>query len=240
MLRFLLQPGAGAVPGLIATGFAIVITGISIDSALWKTVLFVLGGMLVVAGVAGAIALAAASGDLSVEVSTQGKWAILDVKNNGVLSVTKLSAEGFIYFGAPRVNERAYPIRWRGKTEAQTALGPNGGHDALDIAALSENKKFDFYTAQQLLTEGNTSDFFSRDEIESDGFVIQVQFTAEGGLKESLTKYYQLRMNDVPDRGFFEVNVSASPQEVRRAEDDIVPFILFDEISEDQAVKIRG
>lgn len=239
LLRFLLQPGAEAVAGLIAVGFAIIVAGISIDGSGLKASLFVMGGALIVIGFLGAVALSVASGDLHVVPEIQGKSAVLSVKNRGALSVKQLTAEGYIYFGAPREDEREYPIRWRGNTSPDVSLGSNGGHNSLDIAVLSSNFEFRFFTAQQLLANEGTSNSFPRKQIETDGFIIRVNFTAVEGLKSPLTKHYQLRMNDVPNRGFHEVRPGMSDSEMRRAEDDKVPFILFEEITEQQAIKIR-
>ena len=242
-LRFLTRSGSEAVAGLIAIGSAILVAAIATPEPSIKIALFVAGGALAGAGGFGAISLARASGSLRVVPECRGMSAVLSVENTGILSVGQLTAEGFIYFGAPRDDEMEYPIRWRGRASAEISLGSKGGHGLLDVAALEMVGMITFYTAQQQLAGrlgGETRDHFSRSEIEAEGFIVRATFTAVAGLSAPLVKYYQLRMNPAPDRGFHEVDSTMTEKEMRRAEDEKVPSILFEEITEDEAVRIRG
>lgn len=211
--------------------------------------LFAVGGVAAAYTAVGLFVLSRLSASLKAAPETHGDtgtYARLKVSNTGPVAALKLGAECLIIFGAPTRNESAYSSRWRGNRTALIDLAPNDGHAILDIAELVDRptKSFRFYHAQQDFAGGGSGESFERKQIEDAGFVLRVTLNAIAGMPDPLVRYYQLKVNDADDAGFFTHPAPATlptAQAVRKAEDETtVPVICFAEISKTEADSLIG
>lgn len=164
---------------------------------------------------------------LSVRPEAHGGWARLQLMNAGNTTIQQLQADAHIISGATISGESRYPIHWRGRTAASVNL-PAGRPDTLDVAEVAGFREFKFHTAAMSIGDGEMSESFVRKQMDDEGFVLQVLFTAEAGLGRPRPRYYQLRM----DGGDPRAKLPGLPV---RPQDIASQSVLFRELSEDEA-----
>lgn len=174
---------------------------------------------------------------LSVIPEEHGMYARLLVSNKGRETIRRLRADGRIVFGAPSRKESDYPIRWRGRKEPEIDLIPGRPPEILDIAEVVGFREFKFHTAEMAVENGQTSEYFSRSQIEDEGVGMRVIFTAESNLEPEEPRYYQIRMNE-DNAGFFRTRIGATDDQIRRDEQMASPPLFFRELTKDEVVKL--